>query len=79
MKKIIALLLLFSAIISCERDDICPESTPTTPRLIIRFYDNTELSETKRVINLQVTGLDYDGNELEIYQSAASTDSLVSL
>lgn len=76
MKKIIVIILLFSVIISCERDDICPEATATTPHLIIRFYDVTELTETKRVINLQIHGLDDDGNELELYQSVTSSDSL---
>lgn len=77
MKKIIAILLLITAFYSCERDDICPESTPTTPQLIIRFYDITEQSETKRVIDLQIHGLDNDDNELELYQAVESTDSIV--
>ena len=72
MKKIFALLLLFSLISTCERDDICPESTPTTPKLIIRFYDFAEQSETKRVLNLQIQGIDSE----EVYQSATSTDSV---
>ena len=41
MKKI-SLFTLFLFIIvnfSCERDDICPESTPTTPSLIIDVFD----------------------------------------
>lgn len=77
MKKIITILLLITAFYSCERDDICPESTPTTPQLIIRFYDITEQSDTKRVIDLQIHGLDNDDNELELYQSIESTDSIV--
>lgn len=27
-------------LISCEKDDVCNEGTPGTPRLIIRFYDH---------------------------------------
>jgi len=72
MKKLIALLLLFTVLYNCERDDICPESTATTPKLIIRFYDITEQTETKRVLGLQIQGVDND----EIYQSALSTDSV---
>lgn len=72
MKKIIALLLLLSLFLTCERDDICPESTPTTPKLIIRFYDFAEQSETKRVLNLHIQGIDSE----EVYQSASSTDSV---
>ncbi|MBT8393918.1 MAG: hypothetical protein KJN66_03615 [Bacteroidia bacterium] len=72
MKKLLALFLLFMVLFNCERDDICPESTETTPKLIIRFYDITEQTETKRVLALQIQGVD---NE-EIYQSAVSTDSI---
>lgn len=72
MKKLVALLLLFTVLYNCERDDICPESTATTPKLIIRFYDIAEQTETKRVLGLQIQGVDND----EIYQSAVSTDSV---
>jgi len=72
MKKLIALLLLFTVLYNCERDDICPESTATTPKLIIRFYDITEQTETKNVLALQIQGVDSE----KIYQSAVSTDSV---
>ena len=39
---------------SCQRDDICAESTPTTPRLIIRFYDNLDSQDLKPVVDLTV-------------------------
>jgi len=72
MKKTIALILLIILSINCERDDICPETTATTPKLIIRFYDITDQTETLRVLGLQVQGFD----NTEIYQSAFSTDSI---
>ncbi|TRO63310.1 DUF6452 family protein [Christiangramia sabulilitoris] len=39
--KVYSLILFVSFLISmgCQRDDICPETTDTTPLLIIRFYD----------------------------------------
>jgi len=41
MKKLnIFILLIAIVFIGCERDDICAESTPTTPRLRIEFYDD---------------------------------------
>lgn len=57
MKKIIALLLIatFSSS-SCEKDDICDANTPTTPRLVIEFYDNGNPSVLKNVTNLKVIG-----------------------
>lgn len=72
MRKLLALLLLALTFYNCERDDICPESTATTPKLIIRFYDISNQSETKRVTNLQIQGVD---NEV-VYQSTISTDSI---
>ncbi|MGX1024912.1 DUF6452 family protein [Flavobacterium sp. CS20] len=46
---IVGIILLF---ISCERDDICPESTPTTPFLIIEFFDVAEPDQNKTIKNL---------------------------
>lgn len=44
MKKLIAsvavLLLITTYLISCEKDDICAEDTPTTPGLVVEFYNN---------------------------------------
>lgn len=57
MKKfvlIIAACFLFS---SCEKDDICDPSTATTPNLVIEFYDFSQPTLTKNVVNLQVTGV----------------------
>ncbi|SHI79346.1 hypothetical protein SAMN04488096_104302 [Mesonia phycicola] len=48
----IIIALLFTS--SCQKDDICPEATQTTPKLVIEFFDieNPELS--KSVSNLNV-------------------------
>ncbi len=77
MKKTILLFLfaLFTASLfttSCQRDDICSEPT-TTPNLIIRFYDATDATETKSVINLRVFEL--GGDEIEVVPSG-TTDSI---
>lgn len=57
MKKIVILVFLVAAIFSgCEKDDICSENTPTTPRLIIDFYDLTNPTLTKNVTNLGILG-----------------------
>ena len=39
---------------NCESDDICPESTLTTPRMIITFYDVNNPEERKNVESLGV-------------------------
>ncbi|GGI57790.1 DUF6452 family protein [Winogradskyella haliclonae] len=49
----IALILL-----GCERDDICAEGTPTTPRLLIEFFDAIDTETLKSVTRLSVYGED---------------------
>jgi hypothetical protein len=57
MKKIITLIILITfASSSCEKDDICDANTPTTPRLIIDFYNVTNPTIKKNVTNLKVIG-----------------------
>ena len=59
MKKTLALLLLCFTLINCEKDDICPETTETTPKLHIAFYDNSITNEDtfKNIDKLRVTGV----------------------
>lgn len=57
MKKIftiIAVILLLHLTTSCEKDDICDANTPTTPRLIIDFYDISNPGIAKSVTNLAI-------------------------
>jgi hypothetical protein len=54
MKKIVLLLLLTITFSSCEKDDICTDET--TPRLVLEFYDISNPSNLKNVLNLKVTG-----------------------
>ena len=54
LKKIMLIIAIGISIYACERDDICSGSTPTTPLLIIEFFDNTEPEE-----NLEVQSLGY--------------------
>ena len=65
MKKIsllaLSILTLGTIIISCEKDDICAEATPTTPQLIIEFYDVNSPEELKNVTGLLVYGIGDDG------------------
>ena len=44
----------FLIIISCEKDDICPESTQTTPQLVVAFYDALDPQQRKTVESLAV-------------------------
>jgi hypothetical protein len=58
MKKILVLLLVVSVQLfsSCEKDDICDPNTPTTPRLIIDFYNIEDPTKTKNVTDLAIVG-----------------------
>ena len=70
MKKLIiasiALVIAFS-FWNCEKDDICEDGTPTTPRMIVEFYDNLNPTVKKTVTNLGIvadgmtTGILYNG------------------
>ncbi len=62
MKKISLLILILIVIgnYSCERDDICPASTPTTPRLLINLFDAANQDNPKNVFDLVVVGVEND-------------------
>ena len=54
MKKIFLFLLISFSFLSCEKDDICDATTPTTPRLVIEFYDYSITTPTlKSLTNLK--------------------------
>lgn len=69
MKKIIIILSLTFLFSGCEKDDVCdPNSTQTTPKVVIEFYDAATTTETvKNVTNLGViapnftTGFGFNG------------------
>ena len=54
LKIIIVSILIANCFWSCEKDDICEAGTPTTPNLIIEFYDNLNAGTKKEVTNLNV-------------------------
>jgi len=54
MNKYLVLFLIILTIYNCESDDICAESTNSTPRLIITFYDMENIETRKDVENLAI-------------------------
>ncbi|WP_348799585.1 DUF6452 family protein [Flavobacterium adhaerens] len=57
MKKILAFLMILGfASSSCEPDDICDPNTPTTPRMLVQFYDYNNPSKLKDVTTLKIIG-----------------------
>ncbi len=55
MKKIFLLLLIGIFFSGCEKDDICDAATPTTPKVVIEFYDAVATTTSKNVTNLKIT------------------------
>ncbi|AWH86246.1 hypothetical protein HYN59_14505 [Flavobacterium album] len=57
MKRLIAsvtlLLIATCFVLSCEKDDICATNTPTTPSLIVEFYDKDNTEELVNVVNFK--------------------------
>lgn len=81
MKKIAAILiilLLATGFSACEKDDICDADTPTTPRLVIQFYNSTgvlkNLTNLKAVAEGMATGVVFNesGTEITKYLSNAN-------
>ncbi len=58
------IIILIPAIVgitlSCERDDICAETTSTTPNLIIDLYNASNTENKKNVAKLYVIGIGQD-------------------
>lgn len=53
--KVLLSLLILVSLWSCERDDICASTTPTTPHLIINFYNINDRAESKTVRRMNVS------------------------
>jgi hypothetical protein len=78
MYLIIQTLVFVSITLSCERDDICAEGTPTTPQLIIRFNNLSEQDQSKNVTSLKISGINDLGEELVLTDfNVVTTDSIV--
>lgn len=54
-RSLILIIVLF--LFSCEKDDICLEGTPATPRMIILFKDHENPQIKKSVSELLIRGL----------------------
>ena len=77
-KHILFLLIALTAIIlSCEKDDICAAETPTTPQLVLRFYDIASQDDTKVVTGLLAYTFDDMDNVIAILgEGIATRDSI---
>ncbi|WP_335967146.1 DUF6452 family protein [Galbibacter sp. PAP.153] len=67
MRKVLALFFILAigaAIFSaCEKDDICPPETQTTPILTVGFYNLINQDANKTVPSLRVIGINKDSTD----------------
>lgn len=63
-QRCLFLTVFFFIILGCQKDDICPPGTETTPQLVIEFYDATDPSRLKAVQNLVVRATGQEQNLL---------------
>lgn len=71
-------IILIGTNLSCERDDICPASTPTTPRVKIVAYDDIIRENRKNVFGLRIEGVGMD-TALEGYDIVSEDDLILPL
>ncbi|MCR5863582.1 DUF6452 family protein [Flavobacterium sp. J372] len=60
MKKALvltAVLLAGSFYLSCEKDDICAEDTPTTPSVVVEFYNKDNATVLRTVDDLAIIAI----------------------
>lgn len=71
-KRFLILIIFTLALISgCEKDDIC--LSPTTPKLILRFYDNANQTILKSAARLSIWA---DGKDTISNYKSVSLDSV---
>ena len=45
---------------NCERDDVCSDATPVTPRVVVDFYDYNNNTQLRNVTNMTLKSTDTD-------------------
>lgn len=61
MPKAFFCFLLLAVLLSCEKDDVCPQGTQGTPALVIRMYDKDNPQSLKApASNINVFGIGRD-------------------
>ena len=77
MRKLFLIVLAIAfSFTGCEKDDICDANTPTTPRLIVTFYDFANPTVLKKVTDLKVTGTN-ESLALEVFDAVDTIEILM--
>lgn len=77
MKKLLIPFIIILSILlsSCQYNDICTDNDPTTPRLVIKFYDAQKPGKLKPVEGFNAK----EKNADKFYFKEAITDTIVKL
>ncbi|MEW4922738.1 DUF6452 family protein [Algibacter sp. 2305UL17-15] len=75
IKIAIVVFVIGGIYLSCERDDLCPETTQTTAKLVMGIFDVAIPDDSKNVFGLRIQGVDND-DVLEGY-NVVTTNSLI--
>lgn len=51
--SVLVLVIICAWMASCEKDDICADGTPTTPNMIVEFYNAGNREAPREVTNLE--------------------------
>lgn len=78
MKRYFALSFLVCLLFmsSCQRDDICPETTQTTPKLVIEFFNFEDVDQPKDVRRLNVVA---EGDTIAFFDETTSNKNKISI
>ncbi|SDB32451.1 hypothetical protein SAMN03097699_0711 [Flavobacteriaceae bacterium MAR_2010_188] len=77
LKRLVALMSACFLVIvttNCERDDICPATTSTTPNVLFQFFDINNQTASKVVNGLSVRAIGVD--DYVLFNSDVSTASV---
>lgn len=79
IKILIWIFIIALIYVSCERDDLCPESTQTTASLVMETFDVSLPDDSKNVFGLRIEGVDNDGNGIGVLEGyeVVTTNSIV--
>ncbi|PZD77034.1 DUF6452 family protein [Mesonia sp. K7] len=76
--KFFYFLLLLIGFSACQKDDICSEATPTTPHLVIQFFDINNITEAKIAPNFNAYEVTDNGN-ISYYYETAINDTIAKI
>lgn len=75
MKKLLFFIGILGCLASCQHSDICTENEPSTPKVLIKFYNIDKPTKLKKVEDFNAKEI----NSEEYYFENPKTDTLIKL